>query len=444
MDAEENLHPPKLKREAGLLQVVTYGVGNIIGAGVYVLVGVAAGITGNSIGLSFLAGAFVALFTGLSYAELSAMYPRAASEYLYLGRAYGNRAIAFMTEWMMIVAETVAIATVVLGFSQYFQTFFAVPTGLIAVALLFILTLISIIGIKVSLKLNTVLSVVAIIGLIIVIAAGAGKIGSVNYFSPSNGVSGIFAASALIFFAYLGFDNIANLAEETKDPKKTLPRGLLIAMAISTLLYVLVGVSAVGLVPWQELSASEAPLALVASKAFGPTAYYVLAIIALLTTFNTALVLLIAGSRAIYGMAREGALPRSLEHISRHTHTPVHASVFLLIITLLFLSIGNIGTIAEIASAGSLVVFALVNLSVLHLRRTAPHLHRPFRAPLNIKWFSVTSLLGVISCLALLTSFKTESLLLALSLPISGIILHLILKKGRILEVDGGLHENSK
>jgi basic amino acid/polyamine antiporter, APA family len=431
----------RLKREASLLQVITYGVGNIIGAGIYVLVGVAAGLSGNAIGLSFLTGAFVAFFTCLSYAELSAMYPRAASEYLYLGRAYGNRAFSFMTEWMMIVAEAVAVATVSLGFAQYFQTLFAFPVELIAVALLLSLTLISIAGIRVSLKLNGVLSVVAILGLLVVIAAGIGKIGTVDYFSSPTGMSGVFAASALVFFAYLGFDNIANLAEETKNPKKTLPKGLMIAMGIATLLYILVGLSAVSLVPWQELSTSEAPLALVVSKSFGPLAYYALTIIALLTTFNTALVLLIAGSRAIYGMARERALPKFLEKVDSRTCAPVFASVVFLFITLLFLPIGNIGTIAEIASAGSLTVFALVNLSVLHLRRTAPHLKRPFRAPLNISWFSITALLGFFSCIGLLSRFNTDSLLLGLTLPISGIILHLIFKRGRILEVDGELME---
>jgi APA family basic amino acid/polyamine antiporter len=433
-------HDHKLKREAGLFQVVAYGVGNIIGAGIYVLVGGAAGLSGNSLWLGFIVAASVALLTGLSYAELSAMYPKSASEYTYLGRAYGNRLISFITEWLMIISEIVAASTIALGFAQYFQSFFAAPPILVAASLLVLLTLISIIGIRASLKLNTVLSAVAVIGLLIVIAAGAGKIGSVDYLSPSNGLSGIFAASALVFFAYMGFDNIANLAEETKNPQKTLPRSLMIAMAISTLLYVLVGLSVVSLVPWQTLSSSGAPLALAVSEVFGPTAYTILAVIALLTTFNTALVVLISGSRAIYGMAREGALPRILGNVHGRTHTPIFASLLILFITFIVLQIGNIDTIAEITSAGALVVFALVNLSILHLRKTAPHLKRPIRVPFNIGWVPVTSFLGLISCIGLLTRFNTTSLVYAAALPVSGVIVYLLFNRRRLLH-DGRIHE---
>jgi APA family basic amino acid/polyamine antiporter len=138
--------------------------------------------------------------------------------------------------------------------------------------------------------------------------------------SPS-GISGILGASALVFFAYIGFDNMANLSEETK-PEKTIPRGLLIAVAISTALYVAVGLIAVSLAPWQRLSVSDAPLALAASVALGPTAYDVLTVAALLTTLNAVLVLLIVSSRIIYGMAEDGALPKPLGKLSGKTRVP--------------------------------------------------------------------------------------------------------------------------
>ena len=218
---------PTLKREAGLFQVITYGIGNIVGAGIYVLVGDASGLAGNLVWFAFLVGAAVALFTGLSYAELASMYPKAASEYIYLGRAYGNRLLSFMTQWVMLITEIVAASAVSLGFAGYFTSIVRVPLLPVAFALLVILSVIAIGGVKQSLRLNTVLSMVAVGGLIVVIAAGVGKFGSVSYtFSPT-GYSGIFGAVILVFFAYIGFDNMANISEDTKKPEKTIPRGLL-------------------------------------------------------------------------------------------------------------------------------------------------------------------------------------------------------------------------
>lgn len=435
------MQEPRLKREAGLLQLVFYGVGNIIGAGIYVLAGSASGIAGSAVWLAFLAGAIIALFTGLSYAELAAMYPKDASEYTYLGKAYGNRFLSFITQWIMLLTEIVAAAAVSLGFAQYFQSILVIPAWIVAVALLTILTIVSIIGVKHALRFNTIFSIIAILGLIVVIAAGVPKLGSVDYsFSPT-GFSGIMGAAVLVFFAYIGFDNIANLSEETKDPQRTLPRGLIIAVAISTILYVLVGIAAVSLVPYQQLSTSNAPLALAASSTLGPAAYDVLLIAALLTTTNTVLVLLIVGSRIIYGMGREGALPKILGHVNSKTHTPIVASMLVLFVAFLFLPIGSVGGVAKVTSFGSLLTFILVNFSLLHLRRTAPHAKRPFKAPLNVRWVSITALLGAISSFALLTQFDITSAMLGFVLPISGIVLYIVLNRGGILDVDARLHQ---
>ena len=252
---------PSLKREAGLFQVVAYGVGNIIGAGIYVLVGEAGGLAGGLIWLAFLVGAVIALFTGLSYAELSAMYPRAASEYIFLGKAYGNRLLAFLTEWTMLVTETVAAAAVAVGFAGYLASEISIPELPTAAILLIALTFIAMGGVRGSLRLNTVLSLVAVAGLAIVVFAGVGKFGAVSYTSSPTGLMGVIGAAALVFFAYIGFDNMSNISEETKEPEKTIPRGLLIAVGITTILYVLVGVATVSLASLEGLAGSDAPLA---------------------------------------------------------------------------------------------------------------------------------------------------------------------------------------
>jgi APA family basic amino acid/polyamine antiporter len=433
---------PALQREAGLFQVIAYGVGNIVGAGIYVLVGDASGLAGGAVWLAFLAGAFVALFTGLSYAELAATYPRAASEYIFLGRAYGNRSLSFLTQWMMLVTEVVAAAAVALGFAGYLSTVVQVPLIPAAAALLILLTIVASTGIKQSLKLNTVLSMVAIGGLLVVVASGIGKIGSASYVSSPNGIPGVLAATVLVFFSYIGFDNISNLSEETKEPEKTIPKALLASLALSTVLYVLVGLASVSLVPWSHLAASEAPLALAVSSVLGQSGSDILTVAALLTTLNTVLVLLLVSSRIIYGLSREGALPRPLGWVSKRTHAPLVASLVTLAIALAVLPLGQVGAIAKVTSFGSLLTFALVNLALLHLRRVAPSLSRPFKAPMSIGWVSVTGLLGLISCLALLTQFDLLSVALGLCLPVSGMILDLAMRGRReITSVDVAIHQ---
>lgn len=431
-----------LRREAGLFQVIAYGVGNIIGAGIYVLIGESSGLAGGAVWLAFLLGAVVALFTGLSYAELAAAYPKAASEYVFLGRAYGNRSLSFLTQWMMLVTEVVAAAAVALGFAGYLSTIVQVPTIPTAAALLVFLTVVAATGIKQSLKLNTVLSLVAIGGLIVVVGAGIGKLGAVSYVASPNGVPGVLAATVLVFFAYIGFDNISNLSEETKEPEKTIPRALLASLALSTVLYVLVGLVSVSLVPWSRLAGSEAPLALAVSSVLGQSGSDILTVAALLTTLNTVLVLLLVSSRIIYGLGREGAIPKRMGWVSKKRRTPVVASIVTLAIALAFLPLGQIGAIAKVTSFGSLLTFALVNLALLHLRRVAPHLSRPFKVPVSVGWVSVTGLLGLVSCLALLTQFDRLTVALGLCLPASGLMLDFaVRRRGKVAAVDGQLHQ---
>jgi APA family basic amino acid/polyamine antiporter len=430
-----------LRRQIGLFQLSAYGIGNIIGAGIYVLVGEAAGVAGNMVWLAFLAGALVALCTGLNYAELGAMYPRAASEYVYLGRAYGSRLLSFLTQWTMLMTEVIAAAAVSLGFASYMAALTGLPTVPVAIALILGLTALGMLGMRESLRLNTALSLIAIAGLLVVIAAGVGDLGSVSYTAATQGIDGILAATTIVFFAYIGFDNIANLSEETVRPEKTIPRALIISVAVSTVLYVLVGLTAVSLVPWQELSESEAPLALAASRVLGESAFNLLAIAALLTTTNTVLVLLIVSSRIIYGMAREGALPSVLGRVSPKAQTPLASLILVALIALAFLSFGDIGVVARITSFGSLFTFALVNLAMLHLRRVAPRLDRPFRAPFAIGWVSVTGLLGLVSCLAMMTRFDWLSVLLGLVLPISGAVIWVVFSRRHQTEGAGPLHQ---
>jgi APA family basic amino acid/polyamine antiporter len=417
-----------LRREIGLFQLVAYGVGNIIGTGIYVLVGEASALAGGMVWLAFLGAAITALFTGLSYAELGAMYPRAASEYVFLGRAYGSRLLSFMTQWTMLLTEVVAASAVALGFAGYMNSLTGLPRMPVAIGLLVVLTLLVLSGIRDSIRVNTVLSLVAIAGLAAVVGMWLSGVGvrppDVSFTSAPKGPGGVMAAMALIFFAYVGFDNITNVAEETKQPERLLPQGLLLSLTISTALYLLVGFAAIGLVGWEALSESDAPLALAASKVLGNAGFDVLAVIALLTTFNTVLVLFIVASRIIYGMSMEGVLPRAAGIVTKKTGAPWIAVLTVLAGALLFLALGSVGEIASITSFGSLITFALVNLAMLHLRRVAPTRDRPFKSPVSIGWLSITGLLGLISCLALMTRFDRTTVILGSVLPGSGALLY--------------------
>ena len=435
--------PAALRREAGLWQLVAYGVGNIIGAGIYVLVGEACRTAGGMVWLAFVIGAVIALLTGLSYAELGAMYPRAASEYVFLGRAYGSRTVAFLTEWTMLATEVVAGSAVALGFAGYLNDLTGAPVVPSAVCLIVGIGAVTLLGIRGSLFLNTALSLVAIGGLILVSALGflrptPGVVP--EHLTSPFGAAGVLAAAALVFFAYIGFDNITNLAEETKEPERNIPRGLMLSVLLSTILYVLVGLAVTSLAPWQDLSQSEAPLALAASRALGRPAYHVLAVAALLTTLNACLVLMTVSSRIVYGMSREGALPARAGRVNRRG-APFLAVILVALAMMGTLALGSSAAIARVTSFGSLITFALVNLAMLHLRRAAPSLARPFRAPLSIGWLSVTALLGLISCLVMMTRFDVPSVLLGLSLPLSGLLVHLLFRPRRRRVESEPLHE---
>ena len=203
-----------LTRSIGLFEAVAYGVGIILGAGIYVLIGPATGLAGNSVWASFIIGALISSLTGLSYAELSTMFPKAAAEYIYVKRAFKNDLLAFLTGWLIIFTGIVSISTVALGFGGYFKAIFSFPIFLSALILIILLSLLNFVGIEKSSKVNILFTAIEVSGLLIVIILGMSKIGTVNYFEAPN-ISGVFGAAALMFFAYLGFEDIVNIAEET-------------------------------------------------------------------------------------------------------------------------------------------------------------------------------------------------------------------------------------
>ena len=425
---------PKLKRALSLFEASIYGIGIILGAGIYVLIGEAASITGNSVWMAFLFTAIIASFTGLSYAELSSMFPKAAAEFVYVKNAFQNKYLPFVLGWIIIFTEVFAGATVALGFGGYLHSFLAgiadIPAVFLAILLVLALSLLNFYGIEESAKFNVLFTLIEALGLIFIIYLGLGYIGSVNYFEMPNGFSGIFSAAALIFFAYLGFEEMANIAEETKEPKKNIPRAIIISLIVTTLLYIFVSISAVSILPWQTLGDSNAPLADVAETAM-PGSSSVLTFVALFATLNTVLIILIVTSRMIYGMAKYTKFfkPLSLVHPKRRIPwVAILVTMFLVIILIL---IGNISFVAFMIDLGSFIIFFTVNVSLIWLRYKRPDIERPFKVPFNIGKFPLLPVIGAVTCIFMMLHFEWKVILFTILIILGCFVTFYILDKLR-------------
>lgn len=402
-----------LYRTLGLVEVTAGGVGIIIGAGIYVLLGAATAHAGPLVWAAFLGAAVLSALTGLSYAELSSMFPSAAGEYEYTRHAMPEW-IAFVVGWTMIVGLVVAAATVSIGFARYFGHFVDVDPRWAPLALLAAVSGVAAIGVKQSARLTVGLSAVQVGGLVLVAAIGLPHVGDVDLFSGP-GVGGVLGATALVFFAFIGFDEVITLAEETRDPTRTVPRALLFALGLSTVLYVTVAVAAVSVLGAGPLAASPRPLADVMAHVLGNRGATVVAAIAVLTTMNTTLLGLTAASRVMYGMAKAGAMPRSLALVHPTRRTPVRAIVAVALVAAVFATFGDFAVIAAVTDFAVYVVFLAVNGTVIVLRRTRPELPRPFAVAWAIRGVPVLPVLGVGSVGLMMTHLEPLAILIGLA-----------------------------
>lgn len=418
MDPED--HKVELKRALGLWEVTLSGVGIILGAGIYALIGEAAGLAGNAVWMAFALSAIVALLTGLSYAELSSMFPKASAEYEYTAQAFGRRP-AFVIGWLIIFSGAIGAATVALGFAGYFNALFGAPQIPSALVLVVILSVIIFSGIKQSAWLAIIFTLIEALGLIIVIILGIPSLGSIDYLEMPFGIVGIFRASALIFFAFIGFEEIVKLSEEAKDPEKTVPKALILAITVSIILYVLVALSAVSVLGWQELSRSDAPFADIANAAFGRNAFFVLSVMALFATTNTVLLMLLAASRIIYGMAGS-AFPQVLGRVHSVTRTPWIAILASMVLCMAFVLIGDIAFVANVNNFTVFVAFIAINAALIFLRYSKPEVTRPFKVPLVIGRLPVLPLFGMILNAFMLIQLSTEVITIGIGLTVIGIL----------------------
>ncbi len=425
----------KLKRSLGLFEVTSYGVGIILGAGIYALIGPAAGLAGNALWMSFVIAAVIAALTGLSYAELTSMFPKASAEYMFTQKAFNRRSLSFLIGWLMLYVTVVASATVALGFAGYFSALTGAPMAVGALGLIALLTAFNIWGIKESSRLNITLMAIELFGLLLIICLGFGHFGSVNYFETAGVPNGIFLAAILVFFAYLGFEDMDSLSEETRNPRRTIPLALLISVAITTAIYMAVSISAVSIIPWQQLAASSAPLADVATSVL-PGSGWLISLIALCATASTVLVLLIAGSRLSYGMAAEGSLPRIFKLIHPKRCTPWVAVLLIGVFSAALALIGKIKFVAELTDLGAFLIFFVVNSAVITMRYTRPKESRSFRVPLNIGRFPILPAIAAAICVFMLTQFEPVMMLLVGVVLIAGAAAYAVLIKTGMIRKD--------
>ena len=418
----------ELKRHMGLFQLTMYGVGLILGAGIYVLIGEAAGFAGNSVWISFLLGSIAAMFAGLSYAELTALFPRAAAEYTFVKHAFKSRFIGFIIGWLTAITSMITAATVSLGFGGYFAEFIDIPITISAILLIVGLSFVNFIGIKHSAWMNVVFALVTAAGLALIIIIGITYDAPepIDYFEAPNGITGIVFAFVLIFFAFIGFEDMANVAEEVKRPKKTLPRAIILSVIITGIIYVLVALSVVRVVNWEELGLSLAPLADVASASLGTSGGITLSVIALFATASTVLITLVAGARILYGMGKSGSLPPFLSIVHSKTHTPWIAVIAILLTSLTFAFIGDIVIVASIVVFAVVITFAMINLAVILLRYVEPDLERPFKTPLNIGKFPILPLVGFGVTVYMAIQFDLQVISVGLAIIAAGAIFYLV------------------
>ncbi|MEQ1653019.1 MAG: APC family permease [Hyphomicrobium sp.] len=398
---------PALVRSIGPFQLALYALGSMLGSGIYGLIGKAAGQAGTAVWLSFLIALVAALLTALSYASLGSRYPRAGGAAFATQRAFSSPALSFTIGLALVCSGLTSVATQSKIFSANLSALFgleALPPSAIALGFILILTGIVFRGIRESMWVNVLCTLIEASGLLIVIAAGMSYWGTIGYFDipvekADTGLAiVVIQASVLTFFAFIGFEDAINVAEECKDPQRTIPLGLIAATSMAAVLYIAVAVTAVSVVPPAELAAAPSPLTEVMRRSAPGFPAWLMTSIALFSVANTALVNYITGSRLIYGMSNQGLLPDHLGQVHAERRTPHYAIVALLIVLVPLVLAGSIADLAAATVLLLLLVFVVVNASLFVLIRRDGEVPGKFEVP------SVLPLLGAVVCGALLVT----------------------------------------
>jgi basic amino acid/polyamine antiporter, APA family len=398
---------PSLKRSLGFWGLTLYGLGTIIGAGIYVLVGEVAGRAGMGAPLAFVAAGIVAGLTGLSYAELVARHPEAAGETAYVQEAFGIRALAQLAGVALIFVAIIAAASIAKGAAGYLEEYVPLPRWAGGAAIVALFTAIAAVGVSESVRVAVVMTLIEIGGLVFIVAAAAPALEALparaGELVPRDlgHWADVFAGMFVAFFAFIGFDTLANMAEETEEVARTLPRAILAAVGISAVLYGLVALVSVFVLSPADLSAHDAPLVAVLEKAgFSYGRHF--AAIALIATANGVMIEIMLVSRLAYGMARRRLLPGWFSAVNARTRTPLRATLLGGALILALVAAVPFSVLVSATSTVTLAVFALVNLSLARLQMKDRRADLAIRAP---RWAPP---LAAATCLGLIVAQFTD------------------------------------
>ena len=442
-DTEEPEH--QLKKSLSALDLTVFGVGVIIGTGIFVLTGVAAhDKAGPSVALSFVVAGIVCGLAALCYAELSSTVPVAGSAYTFSYATLGEL-VAWIIGWDLVLELALGASVVAVGWSQYLNSLLeqigmALPTSIAgetatvnipAMFIVLALTGVAIAGIRLSSRVTSIVVAIKVAIVVLVIVVGAFFIKAANYSpyippaeatpakgglqaplielifgsAPSTyGVAGIFTAAAVVFFAFIGFDIVATAAEETKNPQRDMPRGILGSLVVCTLLYVAVSTVVVGMQKYTELD-TMAPLSAAFKAVDMPVIATLINIGALAGLTSVMLILLLGQSRIFFAMSRDHLLPPNFAKVHPKFGTPYRISLVTGLIVTLLAGFIPLTALAELVNIGTLFAFIVVSLGVIILRRTRPDLQRPFRTPL----VPLVPILAVLACLYLMLNLPAET-----------------------------------
>lgn len=368
-----------LKREINLPMLTLYGLGTILGAGIYVLVGKVAITAGIYAPISFLIAAALAGLSGYSYSALSACFPKSAGEAVYIEQAFSKKWLSTCVGWMVILTGVVSAATISNGFVGYLQVFVNIPDFWGISLLLLSMTGLAVWGVNESVTVTAITTIMGIIGLIIILAVSAPAFLTIPERLPEltppmldGGIwYGILLGAFLAFYAFIGFEDMVNMAEEVKQPERTLPKAIIGAIVISSLFYYFIALAAILQLPLDTLTASKAPMTDIMREHSEKGAWFV-SLISLAAVVNGALVQIIMGARVLYGMGKQGMAPVWLATIHPSRKTPYIATVLLGLVVWVLATSFHLATLAKITSFIIIVVFMLVNIALIRLLRAKP------------------------------------------------------------------------
>ena len=398
-----------LERVITLPLLVFYGAGTILGAGIYALSGKVAGLSGMYAPFSFLLSAIIASFIALSYAELSSRYPKSAGEAIYVSQAFSRRWLAALTGWGIVATGIVSAGVMARGFHGYLSEFIHLSSTASILFFVILITTIAILGISLSIRVAAIITVIEFSGILLVLFVSLDHLSSVTErwrelippFSPEIWLN-ITLGAFLAFYAFIGFEDMVNVAEEVIEPEKNLPKGIMIVLATTTFLYVLVSLASVLTLPIETLANHNAHFALIIQENSGiPVS--VISLISLVAILNGALTQIIMGSRVLYGMAKKDIGPAQFGTIHPKTRTPIIATGFFSIILLIITLWLPIVSLAKLTSFIILSIFALVNLSLCIIKFREKQ--KPEDVPMQVPFF--IPFIGVLLCVGfIMIQFK--------------------------------------